>query len=224
MEEGMRMHAPVLAVLTLATTAVVAEEPQTVVRFADAPLRSVLDHYAETTGKRVEIVQGVSAFVTLQTKQPVTAEQYSRLLEAKLKESNIGLFTIATNRIVATWIDARAKPATDTAPSHGRRVPTSYRELLEKRRAERQRKPVTRPLGPKLTGEKLQERLREYNMDLIRKGDLPLPIKLTPEEDAQLVKEGVLPPIEGGPADAARPEKKVAEPEKAQPPTPEEQK
>jgi len=39
--------------------------------------------------------------------------------------------------------------------------------------------------------------MRKYNMELIRAGGekgIPLPIKLTPEEDAQLVAEGALPP------------------------------
>lgn len=50
---------------------------------------------------------------------------------------------------------------------------------------------------PKLTGEALKKHLEQYQMDLIRsrgeKGP-PLPMELTPEMDAQLVKEGVLPP------------------------------
>ena len=48
-----------------------------------------------------------------------------------------------------------------------------------------------------LTGEALDKYLREYQLNLIRaKGELgpPMPIPLTPEEDSQLVKEGVLPP------------------------------
>ncbi len=41
-----------------------------------------------------------------------------------------------------------------------------------------------------------KQRLRDYQMDLIRKGLTPLPMQLTPEMDAQLVAEGVLPPVE----------------------------
>lgn len=48
---------------------------------------------------------------------------------------------------------------------------------------------------PKLTGEDLQKHLQDYNVDLIRKGEPPLPIPLTKEQDDQLVKEGVLPPL-----------------------------
>jgi len=47
-----------------------------------------------------------------------------------------------------------------------------------------------------MTHEERIKKLREYNMELIRargaKGP-PLPIELTPDEDSQLVKEGVLP-------------------------------
>ncbi len=45
----------------------------------------------------------------------------------------------------------------------------------------------------RLTGEALQKHLQEYQMELIRTGQPPLPIALTPEMDAQLVREGVLP-------------------------------
>ena len=55
--------------------------------------------------------------------------------------------------------------------------------------------PATVPAAPeRLTGESLQKHLQEYQMELIRTGQPPLPIALTPEMDAQLVKEGVLPP------------------------------
>ncbi len=49
---------------------------------------------------------------------------------------------------------------------------------------------------PELTGAVLERHLQEYNMQVIREGAPPLPIPLTPEQDAQLVQEGVLPPME----------------------------
>lgn len=55
------------------------------------------------------------------------------------------------------------------------------------------------PQKPQLTGEALQQHLKSYQMELIRAGGKkgpPLPLELTPEMDAQLVKEGVLPPSE----------------------------
>ncbi|MEI6166780.1 MAG: hypothetical protein WCS52_06265 [bacterium] len=55
------------------------------------------------------------------------------------------------------------------------------------------------PDKPRLTGEALKEHLKNYQMDLIRAGGKkgpPLPMALTPEMDAKLVEEGVLPSVE----------------------------
>jgi hypothetical protein len=46
--------------------------------------------------------------------------------------------------------------------------------------------------------EQVQQNLREYQMEVLRQGMPPLPVQLTPEQDAQLVDEGVLPPLEDG--------------------------
>lgn len=58
--------------------------------------------------------------------------------------------------------------------------------------------PVTTPPpeAPKYTPEEMQRHLEQYQMDVIRQGLPALPIPLTPEMDAQLVNEGVLPPAE----------------------------
>lgn len=53
--------------------------------------------------------------------------------------------------------------------------------------------PPAPPSQPALKGEELEKQLREYNLQNIRSGGPPLPIQLTPEEDAKLVEEGVLP-------------------------------
>jgi hypothetical protein len=70
----------------------------------------------------------------------------------------------------------------------------SYAERRRKRLEEmRKRSEKAR----KLSKEEVEAKLQKYQMDLIRKGLTPqTPIKLTPEMDRQLVKEGVLPPIE----------------------------
>ncbi len=47
-----------------------------------------------------------------------------------------------------------------------------------------------------LSEEEVEKRLREYQMKLIREGKTPLPIPITEEMDAQLVKEGILPAAE----------------------------
>lgn len=70
---------------------------------------------------------------------------------------------------------------------------SSYAERRQKRLEEmRARAAKARQLSDK----QVEEKLQKYQMDLIRKGLTPLPMKLTPEMDRQLVKEGVLPPLE----------------------------
>lgn len=86
---------------------------------------------------------------------------------------------------------------------------TSIAERLRQRREalERMKAAATSPPPPavvaptntavEMTPQERMKKLREYNLELIKakgaKGP-PLPIQLTPEEDDQLVKEGVLPP------------------------------
>jgi hypothetical protein len=66
------------------------------------------------------------------------------------------------------------------------------RALLQK--IEDRRKESAPPPVPELTGEALKKHLEQVQMDAIRQGLPPLPLPLTPEMDAQLVSEGVLPP------------------------------
>jgi hypothetical protein len=54
--------------------------------------------------------------------------------------------------------------------------------------------PAEPPPQTILTGEALRLHLENVQMDAIRNGLPPLPLPLTPEMDAQLVREGVLPP------------------------------
>lgn len=68
------------------------------------------------------------------------------------------------------------------------------RALLQKIEERRQQQQAQPPPVPELTGEALKKHLEEVQMDAIRNGLPPLPLPLTPEMDAQLVKEGVLPP------------------------------
>jgi len=70
----------------------------------------------------------------------------------------------------------------------------SYAERRKQRMLERQ-KPVEVP-KPIYTGEELEKHLQEYQMEVIRQGLPPLPVQLTPDRDAQLVAEGVLPPVD----------------------------
>lgn len=54
--------------------------------------------------------------------------------------------------------------------------------------------PPEPPPQPKFTGAELEKHLQEYQLEVIRQGLPPLPIPLTPEMDARLVAEGILPP------------------------------
>lgn len=75
----------------------------------------------------------------------------------------------------------------------------SYAERLRQRREAMHQRTAASTNAPHLTGEEQRKFLEQYQMDIIRAGGAkgpPLPIQLTPEMDAQLVKEGVLPPIE----------------------------
>jgi hypothetical protein len=56
--------------------------------------------------------------------------------------------------------------------------------------------PAPGEIPPLLEGSEMERQLQEYQMQAIREGRAPLPIPLTPEIDAQLVNEGVLPPVE----------------------------
>lgn len=88
-----------------------------------------------------------------------------------------------------------------TPPVPAEPAPGSYAERLKQRREARDRRNAelmavaTNPARP--SAEALEQHLREYNLNLIRQRGAagpPLPITLTPDEDDQLVKEGVLPP------------------------------
>lgn len=84
-----------------------------------------------------------------------------------------------------------------TQQQHQERVAarqSSYEERRRARREEMERRRAEPPPEPRLTGEELEQHLREYQMEVIRQGLPPLPIPLTPEMDAQLVEEGILEP------------------------------
>ncbi len=109
------------------------------------------------------------------------------------------------------WIDMTGPKLSNTSGSSsaqsliartgsGRQVNESYSSRLKKQRESRI-KVESRIKYPKenMTKEEITEHLRKLNMELIRaqgeKGP-PLPLQLTPEEDAQLVSEGVLSPAD----------------------------
>ena len=107
------------------------------------------------------------------------------------------------------WISMGSASATGTGTSGGstgatlasvsprENQPTkrmSYAERLRQRRDAESLSIKRLQERPKLTTEELEVKLKEYQMEVIRKGQPPLPIPLTQEMDDQLVAEGVLPP------------------------------
>lgn len=87
-------------------------------------------------------------------------------------------------------------PTRPTERVSGRRA--SYAERLKHRREQQEAERKRLSEEATLTGEALETHLNKLQMDLIRKGEPPLPIPLTPEMDDQLVAEGVLPAVEEG--------------------------
>ncbi len=89
-------------------------------------------------------------------------------------------------------IRSNTPPAASAGPSDNER-PMSY---AERRRQKIEQMQAQAQEARNLSDEEAEKRLREYQMKLIREGKTPLPIPLTEEMDATLVKEGVLPPME----------------------------
>lgn len=104
-------------------------------------------------------------------------------------QGNRHLFSLESAPAAAPVPEARPAPRPQSGPSPRaiRRVPSPP--------ADEQRPPE--PAEPRFSSpEELQAHLQNVQMDAIRTGKPPLPIPLTPEMDAQLVQEGVLPPLE----------------------------
>lgn len=85
------------------------------------------------------------------------------------------------------------QPGRRTLPGERTVTPRTLSPGRQLRIAEERRRLET---VPDLDGQVLEKHLQEYNMEAIRSGAPPLPIPLTEEQDAQLVKEGVLPSVE----------------------------
>jgi hypothetical protein len=86
------------------------------------------------------------------------------------------------------------EPVSKTEQSSRKSSYADRRRALLQKVEERKQQPPEPPPQPTLTGEALQKHLENVQMDAIRNGLPPLPMPLSPAMDAQLVKEGVLPP------------------------------
>lgn len=130
-----------------------------------------------------EIVNGVELVSATYEEEEAVLKKGSEMAVIKLQSGEIQALT-----------PAEQKERLDQ--SEKRRL--SYAER-RRQRQERRRKaaaPPPPPPEPIYKGEELQQHLQEYQMEVIRQGLPPLPIPLTEEMDAQLVAEGILPPVE----------------------------
>lgn len=105
----------------------------------------------------------------LQQLQAIAAQ---RAKEAKTSDAS----SVASVRAGRPKPDGKAGPASETAQA-------LLRLLNNQENSE-------------LSPEEVNSLLQEYQKELIRSGQTPLPIPLTPETDQALVEEGILPPIE----------------------------
>ena len=104
---------------------------------------------------------------------------------------------MATPQAASTPVRRTARTARTVRP---KATPPKKKRLSYAERLRMRREAVAQRAGTDntvLTGDALKKHLEEYQMNLIRNGQPALPMPLTPEMDAKLVAEGVLPPVEG---------------------------
>ncbi len=133
-----------------------------------------------------------------------------------------GEMTAVTGQQLAAERAGRAR--TDAAALQSYRDRRQARQELRRQRQEREQERLERQreaaeLASRYTPEELRARLQDYNMEVIRAGMPALPIELTPEQDAQLVAENILPPTEGSPAPGAQVAQQTPAPTPVQTPT-----
>ena len=118
----------------------------------------------------------------------VDYDQEKAVLQKDGQAVELSMNDVAGSEVIpASAMEERKKQAEE------RRL--SYAERRRMRMLERQ-KPVEVP-KPVYTGEALEKHLQEYQMEILRDGTMPpLPVQLSPENDAKLVEEGVLPPVD----------------------------
>lgn len=113
------------------------------------------------------------------------------MVEADIKASEAMLRK--GNEVALFKLEAGAGEPISQSQQSSRQASAAERRKAMIQKANAENKPPE-ALEPRLTGEALKKHLEQVQMDAIRNGLPPLPLPLTPEMDAQLVKEGVLPP------------------------------
>lgn len=154
--------------------------------FHNAPLFTLTDYFTELTGVRVEGASNSVAEFTLKSDEKVSVPEFLAIFSNELKRLDITLEPVTTG--VVRVHDA-----------HAWKAPSAPRPSYAERRQQRLAATGTStnpPPRPRYTGEALKKHLEDYNAEVQRRGLPPLPIPLTPEEDAELVRQGILPPID----------------------------
>ena len=119
------------------------------------------------------------------------AEDGLELVEADLKTSEA--MVRKDNEVALFKLEAGSPEPLSKGQQAARK--SSYEERRRGRQESAEAAPLaTPPPQTILTGAALEKHLQNVQMDAIRNGLPPLPLPLTPEMDAQLVREGVLPP------------------------------
>ena len=114
------------------------------------------------------------------------------MVEADIKTSEA--MVRKDNEVALFKLEADAGQPISKTEQSSRQSPYAERRRTLLQKIESSRKEAEPPSEPGLTGNALKRHLEEVQMDAIRNGLPPLPLPLTPAMDAQLVREGVLPP------------------------------
>ena len=139
-------------------------------------LVNVKDNYSFTLGIADDPIDGIRLKSVDYQKQSATVDKGGDVQDISMQE--LAAIPPAT---------PAKKPATSG---------TSVRDKYLARRKEMEKKRQVAMKEPKFQGAELEQHLKDYQMEVLRKGLPPLPVPLTPEMDNQLVEEGVLPPLQ----------------------------
>ena len=136
----------------------------------DASLDVLLDRLQELTGKSITVDLGVQARFTLATTEKVTAAELIEIITQALTAQGIRLENLDENTI---RVRGTEKPHDAKSPLQ-RGTPREYSQ------------------------QELDVHLQNYQMQLVRDGQTPLDVQLTPENIAILISEGVAVPASIG--------------------------
>lgn len=185
----------------VAAPAVTDRQQQQIEERVEQQLRLCLLSESEATGEMFAGFQNLRAgagdpkSVTLMVGE---SYQSMKLVEIDLDQSS------ATMEYMNNKITMNMAAPTQPAPNQ-RRLPNARntRNTTTNNRRFGGRLQAQEPPEPELSAEEqaarlaeIRARLQEQQMDIIRKGQPPLPIPLSPEQDDQLVNEGFLEPVQ----------------------------